>query len=189
MKKEVIETVNEETVSIVKKLLDEVKSDNSSAKECKLITNSTTGKTEYGLQIFDLISESKILVHIEASGVLDTAGTLVVAAGTKGHRVAKKSAKFRCKDVKEYSADTKEDDLNCEDSEVYDAFESLVSKKSKSLLCKFQDAELFSGETAKKLGIIDEVISRKSRKKEEKSKEKKEKASNEANNITSDNTL
>lgn len=178
MKKIIIKKVDEATSEEIKKAIEEIENDKSSDKELLLDLQSAKGGTEIALKTVELLHKSDIAIRTHGIGEMDTAGTIVLAAGEPGYRKAKPGTKTRCTDGDPYVQGSKLDDLDSKDQAVYDVLSELTGKPKK-ILEKILSAEEISSTSALKCGIIDETDGFKSKYRKDKIQPKKESSNSE----------
>ena len=132
-----------------------LKSDSFGILICKL--NNTKGDIDMALRIAqDLHSDPEIIPITEASGVLDVSGTVLTALGCHGRRTASPGTQFILNETGCYLDESKAEDLERMDAEIYNALIKMGASKP-NMLEKIKSGEKFSAEAAKKMGIIDDI--------------------------------
>jgi len=126
-------------------------------KELHLNIISAGGEKEVSVQAAQILhSDSSVIPVTNASGAMDVAATILVAAGFEGRRTADPKSSFVINDGETYGKDSKPEDLDSLDYFVYDALAKMTGRKY-TILKKMLEGGSFSPVVAKKCGIIDEV--------------------------------
>lgn len=126
----------------------------------KLNLISASGEVAIALQITDCIHKSNYVdLHTVSNGKLGTAGTILAAAGEPGYRIAKMSTRFQLIAGKPYPVS--KDLVKTLKPDDYGTIKSLIilTGKKKQILAEITRNNFISDNTAKKLGIIDDVDS------------------------------
>lgn len=172
MKLHVVENLDLKTK---KEILDSIQSLKNSAtadKELTLDLNSTQGEFQFALEIATEAIQSDIMINADCKGELDASGAILAALSkcTLGKSTAFFSTTFQLFKNNEKSGKL----INSTSDEIR---KSSIAKTLKHLRCKsalinslLDTGEIFSSDTAKKCGIVNEVMGLPSLKKSGKKK-------------------
>jgi len=116
-------------------------------KVVNLKLNSTTGSTEIALSILNRVHSSKYIdMHVEATGAIGVAGTLLIAGAEPRFRIAEFGTTFRILETETNNDGT--------DSKSMNTLKHLTGKK-KLLVETINTSSIVNAETAKKLNLVD----------------------------------
>lgn len=143
-------------------MVDEIKSaheDLSKSKDKEKILHldlsNTTGDAELASKAGEILhSDVNIIPETEASGVLDTSGTTLFAAGHR--RTARPNTRFILNEGDPYTPETKAEDLDGIDSTVFLLMVEMGCTRSK-ILEKMKSGESFSAAAAEKMMLVHEI--------------------------------
>lgn len=117
--------------------------------------NSTTGSTEIALSILNRVHSSKYIdMHVEATGAIGVAGTLLIAGAEPRFRIAEFGTTFRILETETNNDGTDSKSMKQLDRIVVDTLKHLTGKK-KLLVETINTSSIVNAETAKKLNLVD----------------------------------
>lgn len=156
MKKVVqVDIIDQAKVDEIKSAHADLSKSNDREKILHLDLTNTTGNTELASKAAEILhSDASIIPETEASGNLDTSGTVLFAAGHD--RTARPNASFILNEVGPYTPETKAEDLEGTDSEVYHLMLEMGCAKLKTLE-NIKSGEKFSATAAEKMKLVHEI--------------------------------
>lgn len=156
MKKVVpVDIIDAKMVEKIKSAHDDLSKSQDKEKILHLDLTNTKGDIELAAEVADLLhSDIEIFPEAEASGELDTAGTTLFAACPL--RSAKPNTSFIFNEGDPYTPETKAEDLEGIDSEVFLLMQQMGCTESK-ILEKMKSGEKFSASAAKKMKLVHEI--------------------------------
>lgn len=128
-------------------------------KRIHLNLYNTTGDIEKAYQAAGIMhseANKTIIPSTKATGIIDTAGTLLFSVGCPGKRIAEPDAQFILNDGQPYSNESEVEDLEGLDAKVYYTLSSMLANKSK-VLEKIKSGGKFPAAVGKKMKIVDEI--------------------------------
>ncbi len=156
MKKVVpVDIIDQAKVDEIKSAHEDLSKSKDKEKILHLDLTNTTGDAELATKAAEILhSDVNIIPETEASGDLDTSGTALFAAGQQ--RTAKPNTRFVLNEGDPYTSETKTEDLEGIDSEVFQLMQEMGCTKS-MVLDKMKSGEKFSAAAAKKMKLVHEV--------------------------------
>jgi ATP-dependent protease ClpP protease subunit len=142
-----------------------------------LILRETRGEPAKAFEIIEAVNSSKVDLHVESFGKIGIAGTLLLAAGKPGHRIAHPGSSFQIVHGDNYEDNINKNSLRPEDQATIEALIAL-NGKGKKLFEAIKTGSFVSDKVAKKLGIIDKTYKIVSKYKNNSKNDKEEKNAN-----------
>jgi ATP-dependent protease ClpP protease subunit len=150
-----LKVLDEKSKKAVLKMINEL--DKKEGKTAlHLILRETKGESVNAFEIIEAVNSSRVDLHVESFGNIGIAGTLLMAAGKPGHRIAHPGSSFQIVHGDKYEDNFNMNSLRPEDDATIEALIAL-NGKGKKLFEAINTSSFVSEKVAKKLGIIDKT--------------------------------